>query len=220
MSINNRLLMAGLICTSISSSLFGSPTKADDKKGFYLTIGGGLAAIQDSEWDDRRGATTYSGELQHDSGFSSELGVGYDYGRSSLEITWVRNSGDLDAISVDQAGIAVAVSGGVTQDGVFVTGLYELTENTDSKITPYIGAGVGINKTEWDNITVAGSNVGGGWVSNVAGQLKVGTAVEISETNDFYLEGVYSLQGGYTVDKFEYGSVNTWGIRTGFKFKI
>ena len=220
MSFNNRLLMAGLICTSISSALFGSPTKADDKKGFYLTIGGGLAAIQDSEWDDRRGATIYSGELQHDSGFSGELGVGYDYGRSSIEITWARNSGDLDAITVDQAGIAVAVSGGVTQDGVFVTGLYELTENTDSKITPYIGAGVGINKTEWDNITVAGSNVGGGWVSNVAGQVKVGTAVEMSETNDFYLEGVYSLQGGYTVDNFEYGSVNTWGIRTGFKFRI
>ena len=220
MSFNNRILMTGLICASISNSFFGSPIKADDKKGFYLTIGGGLAAIQDSEWDDRRGATAYSGELQHDSGFSGELGIGYDYGRSSIEITWARNSGDLDAISVDQAGIAVAVSGGVTQDGVFVTGLYELTENTDSKIAPYIGAGVGINKTEWDNITVAGSNVGGGWVSNVAGQVKVGTAVKMSEKNDFYLEGVYSLQGGYTVDNFEYGSVNTWGIRTGFKFGI
>ena len=220
MSFKKRPLIAGLIYTAISSSLFISQTKADDKKGFYLTIGGGLAAIQDSEWDDRRGSTAYSGELQHDSGFSGELGVGYDYGRSSIEITWARNSGDLDAISVDQAGIAVAVSGGVTQDGVFVTGLYELIENTDSKITPYIGAGVGINKTEWDNITVAGSNVGGGWVSNVAGQVKVGTAVKMSETNDLYLEGVYSLQGGYTVDNFEYGSVNTWGIRTGFKFRI
>ena len=220
MSFNNRLLMAGLICTSLTSSLFGTPTKADDKKGFYLTIGGGLAAIQDSKWDDRRGSTAYSGELQHDSGFSGELGAGYDYGRSSIEITWVRNSGDLEAISVDQAGVAVAVSGGVTQDGVFVTGLYELTENTDSKITPYIGAGVGINKTEWDNITVAGSNVGGGWVSNVAGLVKVGTAVEMSETNDFYIEGVYSLQGGYTVDNFEYGSVNSWGIRTGLKFRL
>ena len=220
MSFNKRPLIAGLICTAISSSLFVSQTKADDKKGFYLTIGGGLAAIQDSEWDDRRGSTAYSGELQHDSGFSGELGVGYDYGRSSIEVTWARNSGDLDAISVDQAGIAVAVSGGVTQDGVFVTGLYDLTENSDSKITPYLGAGLGINKTEWDNITVAGSNVGGGWVSNVAGQVKVGTAVKMSETNALYLEGVYSLQGGYTVDNFEYGSVNTWGIRTGFKFRI
>ena len=42
----------------------------------------------------------------------------------------------------------------------------------------------------------------------------------MSETNDFFLEGVYSLQGGYTVDNFEYGSVDTWGIRTGFKFRI
>ena len=212
--------MSGIICTSLSSSFLISPTKADDEKGFYLTIGGGLAAIQDSEWDDRRGATAYSGELQHDSGYSSELGVGYDYGRYSLEITWARNTGDLDAISVDQAGIAVAVSGGVTQDGVFVTGLYELTENTDSKITPYIGAGIGINKTEWDNITVAGSNVGGGWVSNVAGQVKVGTAVEIGESSDFYLEGIYSLQGGYTVSGFEYGSVDAWSIRTGIKFSL
>ncbi len=220
MSFNKSFLMAGIICTSISSSLFGAPTKADDKEGWYLTVGGGLAAVQDSEWDDRRGATDYSGELQHDSGFSSELGVGYDYGRYSYEITWARNSGDLDAISVDQAGIAVSVSGDVTQDGVFVTGLYELIENTDSKITPYLGAGIGINKTEWDNITVAGSDAGSGWVTNFAGQLKVGTAVEISETNDFFLEGVYSLQGGFTVDEFEYGSVSALSIRTGFKFRI
>ena len=220
MAINNRLFIAGLVCTSLSSALFGPPTNADDKKGFYLTIGGGLAAIQDSGWDDRRGSTAYSGELQHDSGFSSELGVGYDYGRYSLEITWARNTGDLDAISVDQAGTAVAVSGGVTQDGLFVTGLYELTENTDSKIIPYIGAGIGVNKTEWDNITVAGSNVGGGWVSNFAGQVKVGTTVEMGETSDFYLEGVYALQGGYTVDNFEYGSVDAWSIRSGLKFRI
>ncbi|MBO6974086.1 MAG: porin family protein [Prochlorococcus marinus CUG1435] len=220
MPFKNRILTAGIISASLSTVLFASQTKADDKEGWYLTIGGGLAAVQDSEWDDRRGNTAYSGELQHDNGFSSELGVGYDYGRSSLEITWARNTGDLDAISVDQAGIAVAVSGGVTQDGVFVTGLYELTENFDSKITPYIGAGIGINKTEWDNITVAGSNVGGGWVSNFAGQLKVGTAVEMNETSDFYIEGVYSLQGGYTVDDFEYGSVDAWSIRAGLKFRM
>ena len=50
MSFNNRLFIAGLICTSISTSLSGSPTKADEEQGWYLTLGGGLAAIQDTEW--------------------------------------------------------------------------------------------------------------------------------------------------------------------------
>ena len=72
------LFIAGLICTSISTSLSGSPTKADEEQGWYLTLGGGLAAIQDTEWK----WGTYSGELQHSSGFSGEIGLGKDFGRS------------------------------------------------------------------------------------------------------------------------------------------
>ena len=215
MSFNNRLLMSGLICASFSTSLFGAPTKADEQK-WYLTVGGGLAAIQDNEWD----WSTYSGELQHDSGFSGEIGVGRNYGRYNVEVTWARNTGDLDAISVDQAGTAVSVSGGVTQNGIFVTGLYELTEDEDSKITPYVGAGIGYTQTKWDNVTVAGTNSGDSWVSNVAGQLKIGTLVDMSEKTDVYLEGVYSLQAGYTVDDFTWGSVGAVSLRTGLKFKF
>ena len=213
MNFNKRFLTTGIICASFSTSLFSSPIKAEDNQ-WYLTIGGGLAAIQDNEWD----WSSYSGELKHDSGFSAELGAGYDYGKYRIEFTWARNSGDLDSISVDQAGTAVSVSGGVTQDALFVTGLYELTEDDDSKFTPYLGAGIGYNRTKWDNVTVAGTNSGDSWVSNIAGQLKVGTMVEVSKASDFYLEGVYSLQAGYEVDGFEWGNVGAVSVRSGLKF--
>ena len=218
MFFKKSFLIAGLISTSLSTALLSSPTKADDEQGWYLTIGGGLAAIRDSDWTWTTGGTVYSGELQHDSGFSAELGAGYDYGRSRLEITWARNSGDLNAISVDQAGTAVSVAGGVTQDGLFVTGLYELTDDDNSKFTPYLGAGIGYNRTKWDNVTVAGTNSGDSWVSNIAGQIKVGTMVEVSKASDFYVEGVYSLQAGYEVDNFEWGNVSAVSVRSGLKF--
>ena len=212
--------MTGLICASFSSLLV-SPTKAnDEQEDWYLTIGGGLAAIQDNDWTWTTGGTVYSGELQHGSGFSGEIGIGKDYGRSRLEITYARNTGDLDTITVDQAGTAVSVSGGVSQDAFFVTGLYELTEDEDSQFTPYIGGGIGYNRTKWDNVTVAGTNSGDSWVSNVATQLKVGTLVDVSETSEFFLEGVYSLQAGYDDDGFEWGNVYATSLRTGIKFKF
>ena len=216
MSTNNNLFVAGLICTSFATSLFGSPAKADNEPEFYLTVGGGLVAIQDNDWD----WSSYSGELQHDSGFSGEIGVGKDYGRTSVEVTYVRNTGDLDSISVDQAGTAVSVSGDVTQDGIFLTALYELTDKQDSKITPYIGGGIGYNRTKWENVTVASYNSGNSWVSNIAGQLKVGTLVDVSEKNDFYLEGIYSLQSGLEADGFTWGNVGAISVRTGLKFKF
>ena len=212
MSFNNRLFIAGLICTSISTSLSGSPTKADEEQGWYLTLGGGLAAIQDTDWK----WGTYSGELQHSSGFSGEIGLGKDFGRSRLEITYARNTGDLDAITVDQAGTAVSVSGGVAQDGLFFNGLYELTEDEYSQFTPYVGAGIGLNWTKWDNVTVTGVNLGDTWVRNLAGQVKVGSLVGLSEKSDFFLEGVYTLQGGYE----EWGNVGGISVRTGLKFKF
>ena len=212
MSFNNRLFIAGLICTSISTSLSGSPTKADEEQGWYLTLGGGLAAIQDTDWK----WGTYSGELQHSSGFSGEIGLGKDFGRSRLEITYARNTGDLDAITVDQAGTAVSVSGGVAQDGLFFNGLYELTEDEYSQFTPYVGAGIGLNWTKWDNVTVTGVNLGDTWVRNLAGQVKVGSLVGLNEKSDFFLEGVYTLQGGYE----EWGNVGGISVRTGLKFKF
>ena len=213
--------MTGLICSSFSSLLLVSPTKAnDEQEDWYLTIGGGLAAIQDNDWTWTTGGTVYSGELQHGSGFSGEIGIGKDYGRSRLEITYARNTGDLDTITVDQAGTAVSVSGGVSQDAFFVTGLYELTEDEDSQFTPYIGGGIGYNRTKWDNVTVAGTNSGDSWVSNVATQLKVGTLVDVSETSEFFLEGVYSLQAGYDDGGFEWGNVYATSLRTGIKFKF
>jgi len=212
MLIKNHLLVAGIVCTSLSTSLFGLPTKADEQQQWYLTIGGGLAAIQNTDWN----WSSYSGSFEHSSGFSGELGLGRDFGRTRLEMTYAKNTGDLDAISVDQAGTAVSVSGGVSQDGLFVTGLYELTEDEDSQFTPYIGAGIGLNWTKWDNITVAGTNIGDTWVRNFAGQLKIGTTIDMSQESDFYLEGVYALQGGYE----EYENVGSMSIRTGLKFKF
>ena len=221
MFFNTRFLMNGLICASFSSLLLVSPTKAnDEQEDWYLTIGGGLAAIQDNDWTWTTGGTVYSGETQHGSGFSGEIGMGKDYGRSRIEITYARNTGDLDTITVDQAGTAVSVSGGVTQDAFFVTGLYELTEDEDSQFTPYIGGGIGYNRTKWDNVTVAGTNSGDSWVSNVASQFKVGTIVDVSETSEFFLEGVYSLQAGYEEDGFEWGNVSATSLRTGIKFKF
>ena len=215
MTSNIRLLMAGLLSASFSTSFFCSPTKADGED-LYLTIGGGLASISDNDWTQG----SYSGELQHDSGFSGEIGIGKDYGRYSVEITYARNTGDLEAISVDQAGTAVSVSGGVSQDGVFVTALYDLTEDEEAISTPYIGAGIGYNRTKWDNVTVAGTNFGDSWVSNVATQLKVGTLVNVSEKSDFYLEGVYSIQSGYTENNFTWGTVGSVSVRTGLKFNF
>ena len=98
--------------------------------------------------------------------------------------------------------------------------LYELTDNENAKITPYIGGGIGYNRTKWDNFTVAGTNSGDSWVSNVATLLKLGTIFEMSETNDFYLEWVYGLQSGYTVDGFTWGNVGSMSVRTGLKFKF
>ena len=54
----------------------------------------------------------------------------------------------------------------------------------------------------------------------MATQLKVGTFVDVSEQSDFYLEGVYSLQSGYTVDGFTWGNVGSMSVRTGLKFKF
>tara|TARA_B100000131_G_C18065121_1_gene592142 strand:+ start:75 stop:722 length:648 start_codon:yes stop_codon:yes gene_type:complete len=213
MTYSKRLLMAGLICTSFTTGLLGSPTKADEQE-YYLTIGGGLASINDNEWIQG----SYSGDLLHDSGFSGEIGIGKDFGRYRIETTYARNSGDLEAISIDQAGVAVSVSGGLSQDGVFVTALYDLTEDEDAITTPYIGAGIGYNRTKWDNVTVAGTNFGDSWVSNVATQLKVGTLFDVSEESDFFIEGVYSLQSGYTLDNFTWGTVGAWSVRTGLKF--
>ncbi len=160
-------------------------------EGLYGAIGAGLVYMgYDNDFSNDHpegtGPITFDSDSDYDNGIGVYAAIGKAHGngiRTELEYSY-RNA-DIDQIDPDP-GFSGIPTGSVTGDtrihAVMVNALYDFG---DSGLTPYIGAGVGIGRT---NHSIAGTNtVSGLSVSygdteyNFAYQGIAGVAVELTE---------------------------------------
>jgi len=135
----NRIVMAGLT----AGMLLAGPALAEDAgKGPYLGLSGGANWMEDYDLAGGSDAGT-------DTGWVGLGTFGYRFGgglRTELEAGWRDN--DIDSISGE-----MDASGDVTAKTLMINALYDFHNN--SRLTPYLGAGVGIAKIEFDGVTAA-----------------------------------------------------------------
>ena len=112
-----------------------SPTFAEDNenKGLYTNIYAGAARVTDIKFGSL-------GTLGFDNGFEYQIGMGYDFGRFRAEGHFNRSGSDFEN-SNSGAGYVDIIVG--TWGG---NALIDFPN--DSKITPFIGAGIGSSKIE------------------------------------------------------------------------
>ena len=213
------LFCGGIALTSVFAPVFADIAKAEENKGWYFTAGAGINDIQDTDWEYTTGGTKYTGEQKYDGGFSSEVGFGYDFGnRWRTELTWTRDAGDLDAVTVDNAGVSVTGDFDVRIDAIGLGAYYDLSE--DTKFTPYIGGGIGWAKVTTEDGTIAGVNVEGGSEEALGYQFKVGGSYSLDDSKDVYIEGGYAGTEDITSNDVKYSNIGAWVGRVGMRFKF
>ena len=215
MSFRRNLLAAGFILSSIAAPVVAG----EEDKGMYVTGSIGVVSTQDQGWDYTTGGTKYTGDLQFDNGTSYEIGIGYDFGnRFRTDVTWNKNNGSLDAIKVDQAGVAVTGDLDVDVSSFFINGYYDLTEG--NKFTPYIGAGIGQSTASSDSGTFAGVAVDSGSESMLGYQFKLGGTYELSDSQDLFVEAGFQGTEDFTSENVNYDGVGMWSLRGGMKISL
>jgi len=168
-----RLLLAGLLLMASTSSAFAA--------GPYLGIAAGASFFHDSDLNEPGFPTD---TVSFDPGYGFSLSGGYNFNGARIEGEFGYKNADVDTISGPGGSFAV-VGGDMAITSFMINGLFDI--KTQSNVTPYLGAGIGILNGEVnDNGFEADDTVAG--YQLIAG---IGLGLDRNTTLDFS----YRLQG-------------------------
>jgi len=220
-----------LIGTSFLLSSFITPTFAEEKNNFYLTVGGGLAFPSDVEGDSTLGGTAYDLKFDTDNSAAFSVGIGRAFNDLRIEFNYSQATVESDAFSVTSGGSAVTASitpkleSDVTSYMIY--GYKDFSNKT--KFTPYAGVGLGIGSlsAKDQTATVSGTayQFDGGDESVFSFSLKGGASYEIANNTSIYSEVMYQNFASYDTfdhnhETVNYDSTNFLAVSAGLKFNF
>lgn len=233
------------VSTELAQATSAEVVEVESADGWYLTIGAGGSWPNSPGWTGRGNVlrvnnalipfTRTGGSLNLGGGFAGEGGVGYDFGKFRTELTYVYNRSSLNQLNYNSAiidGIYVPsgrsrnVSGSLNSSSVFLSGYYDI--ETGSRWVPYVGAGIGYTNLSTPSVgfstTVNGQRYA--FNSNSANkgvfgwQAKLGLTYVVNYNWDLFAEGTYQGSSGFSTDRVNYDSLNSWGARAGFRYRF
>jgi len=159
--------------------------------GPYIGAAGGLSILRDSDLEVSGVGTAIA---KFDTGYGFNVSAGYKFDPIRLEFEFGYKNADLDKLSGPGGSVSVQ-DAEVTVLSYMVNAFYDI--NTDSPLTPYVGAGLGLLNGE---IKVPGSKkddneVGYQAIFGAAYNLNKNLAIDLSyrfqgATSDFSKDGV------------------------------
>ena len=172
-------------------SLVCSPLLANEyaTKGFYLTGGIGASKINDI---DILGTTS---KITFENGLGLDLGLGYDFGKTRIEGTWMRGqSSEINVagtLSTDDTNI----------DSLALSAYYDFRET--KKWSPFVGVTLASTKVEINSVDDTGVSYG----------LALGVSYKTSDTSEVFIKS-----HGLVIPELDFGSISvengSYGIGT------
>ena len=200
------MLKKSLLALSIASLSAITPLTAEEKnKGVYVLGSIGAGRMNDIEFSAALGG----GTAEFDSGFSGEIGLGYDFGSFRTEFSYNSTNTPLDGVTdVD-----------VDVKSFLLSAAYDW--RSDKKWQPYIGAGVGSSTIDLNlGATVGGTTLTAGDDNITTVKLKAGVNYEASEDIDVYGEIWGQGFDDFTIGLIQFTDVSVSGASLGLRVKL
>jgi outer membrane autotransporter protein len=161
-------------------------SSASSAEGFYVSGNIGFAMLSDSDITDSTtpGLTI---TMEYDTGLALGGALGYDFNRFRVEGEISYQTNDVDKISV--LGIPFSASGDVSSLAFLINGYFDFVN--DSAFTPYISAGLGYAKIEFNDLNVSGSGLSGASDDDSVFAYQVGLGVGYAVTEKFTIDVKY-----------------------------
>lgn len=143
-----RFLALGCVACLTATA---APAIAADQDGLYARVTAGWSIAQDQDFSTVNGNI----DTELDAGYALTAALGHDYGnlRGEIELSYRENEVDGHKLN----GTAVSPSGGESSAlALMANGYYDF--DTQTQITPYVGAGIGFARVDVKDYSAAGNN--------------------------------------------------------------
>jgi len=211
---------------------FASPANADDLptedsahsskgnlSGPYVTAGVG------SNWPIDRVGKGDPGSFTEFStpGFSTEVGIGYDFKPVRLELTYALDASKLEGYNSVAGRYYKYSEGGQTRkDSAFASIYWDLLPR--KRLSPYIGVGIGISLLDVGAFSDSALSYQGYSKSLLGYQAKAGLSYVINYKSKVFAEAIYRGTSGYGTDdgydKWDNSSFSSWGAQIGLRIGL
>ena len=212
-----------LLASSLLFSSFISPIIAEEDKSIYFSIGGGINFVGDIE----SSLGVIDGEYGTNNPFQYSFAIGKEFEDWRLEFNYSGETISSDELTVTAGGNgATAALTPEYEADVTAYMIYAYKDfPSDTKFTPYIGAGLGLSTIDApaQNIALAGVNfVTGDFEETVfTFGLKGGVDYEIAENTALYTELGYLNLASFRGDGGEeFDSINSFVVSAGLRFSF
>ena len=199
-----------LLALSIASLSAITPLTAEEKsKGVYFVGSIGLGQMADIDIASNLGG----GKFEFDSGFSGEIGVGYDFGNFRTDFTFNSTNTDLTKVQGTTTNVGVDVT------SYLISAAYDW--RADKKWQPYVGAGFGSSNIDVNLATTIGSvnvTVDDDDISTF--KFKAGVNYEASDNLDVYGELWGQAFDDFTIGTLEFKDCGMSGVSLGLRVKL
>ena len=208
------MLRTSIASITLASLATLSPLNAEDKtRGFYFTGSAGLGEMSDIDVQPSDG----SGSYEFESGFSGEIGIGYDFGSFRTAITFSETNTDLRSINNVGSDIGVNIS------TFLFSAAYDF--RSDKKWQPYLSAGVGsstlyFNPHNGSSNSYGGVNVTKDDDSVTTARITGGLNYEASENIDIYGEFWGQSFSDFNIGTLTLKSGTMTGASLGIRYKL
>lgn len=145
----NKLILSFLSIVAVCH--LSMAEEVSSNPGFYGDIFGGAAVFQDGEVNVITTASQAEREFEIDTGYSTGLRLGYDFGSFRVEGEYTYAAGDIS--SLEASPNSVSVSSEYTSHSLMLNGLI------DYDLSPFLisaGVGLGASNVEYGKMSVSG----------------------------------------------------------------
>jgi hypothetical protein len=196
-----------------------APSPKGNLSGLYVTAGVG------ANWPIGRVGTGEPGSFTEFStpGFSTEVGIGYEFKPVRLELTYALDASKLEGYnSVANRYYKYSQGGQTRKDSAFASVYWDLLPS--KRLSPYIGVGMGISLLDVGAFADPGLSYQGYSKSLLGYQAKAGLSYVINYKSKVFAEAAYRGTSGYGTDdgydKWDNSSFSSWGTQIGFRISI
>ncbi|MBV5329719.1 MAG: porin family protein [Chlorobium sp.] len=192
--------------------LAASAVHAAPNAPYYFGAGIGLSSLRDATLSESGVPFSIDAEFSAGFGLSAALGYDFDFARMDLELGYKKN----DINNFSAFGISVPASGDVTSKSVMMNFYHDFT-TSDSRWSPFLGAGLGVTRLNVDNATIIGFPLGEASDTVFAWQLMAGIGYKVANNTIIDLSYRYFATTAPDFDgmKAEYNSHN---VMVGLRF--
>ena len=200
-----------LAALSVASIASFTPLNANaEEKGTYFVGAVGAGQVADIDISSALGG----GEFEFDSGFTGEIGIGYDWGKVRAEFTYGSTQSDLTSIqntSIDGLGVEVTTW--------MASVAYDF--RADKKWQPYVGFGMGTSKVDVEAAATVGNvavTVNDDDITSY--KFKAGVNFEATDTLDVYGEIAAHALDDFTIGTLDFEDCGMSSAVIGLRIKI